>query len=201
MYKRERAAYLVDKFLGFNLVSPTTIRNIDGEVGSLQKFIFDAEELKTLEGFYYKEFNTRTEERKQELIKLWIFDYIIWNKDRHGGNVLIKDKKVYAIDNGMAFSRAFSVEYKPYTTFFNHLVPSEVIEALEKFYPIESEEPVNEAVEAVWRENERVLRDLLLELLSEKEVSACLGRMRLIRIFLRRYKGVIPHEVKEKLTF
>ena len=200
MYKNERAAYLVDKFLGFNLVPPTTIRSIDGEIGSLQQFIPDAQEITVLSGAYAKT-KMENEERKKELIKLWIFDYIIWNKDRHGGNVLIKDKKVYAIDNGLAFSTSSLGYWQSYEYFFNQPVPDEVIGALEKFYPIESEGPVNEAVEAVWRENERVLRDLLLELLSEQDVSACLGRMRLIRIFLRRYKGIIPLEVKEKLTF
>ena len=114
---------------------------------------------------------------------------------------MVKDEKIYAIDNGLAFSTSSLGYWQSYEYFFNQPVPDEVIGALEKFYPIESEEPVNEAVEAVWRENERVLRDLLLELLSEQDVSACLGRMRLIRIFLRRYKGVIPHEVEETLTF
>lgn len=42
-FKRERASYLVDKFLGFNLVPPTVIREIDGQIGSVQEFIPDTD--------------------------------------------------------------------------------------------------------------------------------------------------------------
>ena len=40
-YKRERAAYLVDRFMGLNLIPATVIREIDGKIGSAQEFIPD----------------------------------------------------------------------------------------------------------------------------------------------------------------
>lgn len=40
--RSERAAYLVDKFLGFDLVPTTVIKTIEGKEGSFQRFIPDA---------------------------------------------------------------------------------------------------------------------------------------------------------------
>lgn len=118
--EKERAAYLVDRFIGFDFVPPTVVRTIDGERGSVQKFIADAKEI----------CDTPQEERdsryKPDLIKLWIFDYIIWNADRHGGNALVKNGKVYAIDHGYTFlDRNALREYKSY---LNELIPQEIIE-------------------------------------------------------------------------
>lgn len=93
-YSNERAAYLVDRFLNFGLVPPTTIRTIDGRVGSFQQFIADAQLGMEVEGGKLS---------KDDRIKLNIFDLIISNRDRHGANYLIKDGKIVAIDHGYSF--------------------------------------------------------------------------------------------------
>ena len=84
---RERAAYVLDCLLGFNLVPPTILHLIDNELVSAQTWV--------------------TGERpdgEKEPIELEIFDYIIGNCDRHEGNWIIgEDGEIWAIDNAFAF--------------------------------------------------------------------------------------------------
>jgi len=95
-FRRERAAYLVDRFLGFGLIPPTVIREIDGEIGSMQQFIPDA---KT--EYQVSKDELAGDSSQQQLMKLWILDYIICSSDRKDN--LFKDGKIWAIDNGLSF--------------------------------------------------------------------------------------------------
>ncbi len=112
-YKRERAAYLVSEFFGFKLVPPTILRELNGEVGSVQEFIPDTEpgfKLTTRDrSSIFENVNVigkrRDKKYEEALAKLSVFDHLIWNIDRHGGNFLLKEGNVYAIDNGFAFNK------------------------------------------------------------------------------------------------
>jgi hypothetical protein len=102
--QNERAAYLIDLFLGLELVPPTVMRALPEmdadnpkmeQVGSIQQFIEDARVGKEL-----------TEEEKNkvpkdEVMKLTLFDYMLQNTDRHDENYLVKNNKLYAIDHGL----------------------------------------------------------------------------------------------------
>lgn len=156
-YKRERAAYLVSRILDFDLVPPTVIREVNGEIGSAQEFIPDAK-------FYSDYFHEGPKILKSELKKLSVFDYIIWNSDRHDQNFLItSNEKVHAIDNGLSFSqdglRLFWDDLSP--DFFD--LPEDIAEKINAFLadPLRKE----------------ILSDLLKELLSDAEVRACLKRI------------------------
>lgn len=107
-YKRERAAYLFDKIFNWGLVPPTVIRDIDGRVGSAQVFVEDA--------------STPTDDApseelgdtfKKDKLKLYAFDFLIGNDDRHG-NYLIKEGRIVAIDNGLTFQAPTENEYSLY---------------------------------------------------------------------------------------
>lgn len=94
---REVAAYLVSEQLGFHIVPFTTLRS-DGPfgAGSLQQHIeYDPE-------YHYFNF---TEEDKQLLKPVVLFDLLCNNADRKGGHVFFeKDThKLYAIDHGICF--------------------------------------------------------------------------------------------------
>ncbi|MFY9493123.1 MAG: hypothetical protein WAP55_01440 [Minisyncoccia bacterium] len=170
-FQRERAAYLLDKFLGFDLVPPTVVREIDGEIGSFQQFIPDAQPGRRVEHSELDEAAI-----KQQLIKLWIFDCIIFNSDRHWSNFLVKDKKVYAIDNGLSFGDEI---FYPHDSFFDVPIPPEIVEGIKKFL--------------LWKEGRKICEDLLGELLSSEEVAACMRRIERIASIIKQH-GQVPRE-------
>lgn len=113
-FKRERAAYLIDQDLGFNLVPPTVIRSIEGETGSLQMFVENATVAALLKD---------TNLPEADLMKMWLFDLIIRNTDRHKGNFLVSQDHVVAIDQGAAFGTSSAITYKD---FLGRQVPQEI---------------------------------------------------------------------------
>jgi uncharacterized repeat protein (TIGR03843 family) len=94
---REVAAYLVSETLGFHIVPFTTLRE-EGPygAGSLQQFIdYDSE-------YHYFNFS---EDDKQLLKPVVLFDLLVNNADRKGGHVFFEDDshKLFAIDHGICF--------------------------------------------------------------------------------------------------
>jgi hypothetical protein len=98
---RERAAYLISQFLEFDLVPPTVLKKVGGELGSLQEFIEDAKVAAECENTLRSQ-HSRLE---KQLERLAVFDLLIGNDDRHGGNYLIKNGEVFAIDHGLALNK------------------------------------------------------------------------------------------------
>lgn len=96
------------------------------------------------------------------MIKMGVFDCIIGNTDRHRGNFLVKDRKVYAIDHGYSFSGSG----RTWGNLNSEFVPSSVAEKLERF--------MNS------RESQSALRALLLEILPEEEVADFFSRLAVI---------------------
>lgn len=95
LYKRERAAYLVDRALNLGLIPTTVIRSIDGREGSLQEFIPDAANLWEI---------SDTEELEDQFYTSSYFDYSIWNKDRKDEHLLVTpERNMKGIDNGLSF--------------------------------------------------------------------------------------------------
>jgi hypothetical protein len=89
-YRAEVLAYEIDRVLGFNLVPPTIVRTLDGQVGSIQ---------------YFMNSSKIARPTVQSLNKQHFFDYLIDNRDRHGGNYLIAPNgHVISIDNGLSFT-------------------------------------------------------------------------------------------------
>lgn len=179
-YKRERAAFLVDKFLGFDLVPPTVIRKENGEIGSMQEFIPDPKEAYIL----LSDNKKRNRYIKDQMMKLWVFDYIIHNSDRHPGNCLVKDDTVRAIDHGFCFSR--DSLRRECEIFWDKPITSEIKEKLQAFL--------------AQKDMQRVLGDLLSELLFPEEIEALLNRIKAIEKVIRE-KGRVPIDLAEQLTF
>jgi uncharacterized repeat protein (TIGR03843 family) len=95
--QREVAAYLLSEQLGFHFVPFTTLRN-DGPhgPGSLQQYIeYDLE-------YHYFNF---TNEDKELLRPVMLFDLLINNADRKGSHIFFEDDthKLYLIDHGVSF--------------------------------------------------------------------------------------------------
>jgi len=94
---REVAAYVLSESLGFHIV-PFTILREEGPygTGSLQQFIdYDSE-------YHYFNFS---EEDKQLLKPVVLFDLLVNNADRKGGHVFFENEtdKLFAIDHGICF--------------------------------------------------------------------------------------------------
>jgi uncharacterized repeat protein (TIGR03843 family) len=93
---REVAAYLTSESLGWDLVPPTTLRE-GGPAGpgSIQLFIHADPE---------RHYFTFTEEEKQRLRPVVLFDLLVNNADRKGGHILLDaNERVVLIDHGLCF--------------------------------------------------------------------------------------------------
>lgn len=95
--KRETAAYLTSKALGWGLAPPTFLRDGTRGIGSVQLFIdHNPEE-------HY--FTLERDRYSRQLERMAIFDAIINNADRKGGHCLVDDDDhLWGIDHGLTFS-------------------------------------------------------------------------------------------------
>lgn len=93
---REVAAYLISEAGGWNLVPPTVYRSEGpGGPGALQLYIEHDPEIN-----YFK----FTQQQKDMLKPIVLFDAVINNTDRKGGHILIdQDSKFWLIDHGICF--------------------------------------------------------------------------------------------------
>jgi len=94
---REVAAYIVSEALGLHIVPFTTLRD-EGPygTGSLQQFVdYDP-------NYHYFNFS---EDDRQKLRPVVLFDLLVNNADRKGGHIFFEDDthKLYAIDHGICF--------------------------------------------------------------------------------------------------
>ncbi len=95
--KRETAAYLTSKALGWGLAPPTFLRDGTRGIGSVQLFIdHNPEE-------HY--FTLDRDRFARQLERIAIFDAIINNADRKGGHCLLDaDERLWGIDHGLTFN-------------------------------------------------------------------------------------------------
>jgi len=91
---REACAYLVDQAFGFDLVPPTVLRG--SELGECSLQVWDEEATLVIKDPDMDILST-------ELTKGAIFDYIVYNTDRHNKNYMYNEStdKLVFIDNGL----------------------------------------------------------------------------------------------------
>lgn len=156
LFMRERAAFLVSQFLGFDIVPPTVVRTIHGSQGSLQLFV-NGEPLRSIPTALSKQMYT-----------IALFDYLIWNKDRKGDNLLHSSSILVPIDNGLSFDDWFEnlITRNLDEYVFNQQPNNLVLQALSKFS------------QSTQIKNELQLE--LLKLLPKKAVDAFFFRLNLV---------------------
>ncbi len=108
-YQAEVAAYKLDRMLGLDMVPPTVVREIGGEIGSLQlwmegcKLYVDVQEQAP-----------QTEDWERQLSEMKLFDQLISNKDRYPRNYMVDGKwNLVLIDHSQAFWSTKELESDP----------------------------------------------------------------------------------------
>ena len=106
-YPRECAAWSISEHFGLDIVPPTAIREIDGDIGSLQLF---------LDPKFYKNHARATVAElaqardSEDWQKIAVLDWILANNERHGENMMVSTsdpKRIAAIDHGIILSSNF----------------------------------------------------------------------------------------------
>lgn len=98
LYRREVAAYALSRFLGWPRIPETIVREGPLGVGSLQRFVDDAD--------FDEHYFTLLErpEFHDDLKAICAFDLVVNNGDRKAGHCLPdEDGRVWAIDHGLSF--------------------------------------------------------------------------------------------------
>jgi uncharacterized repeat protein (TIGR03843 family) len=151
---REVAAYLTSQALGWDLVPPTVLRK-EGPSGpgSLQLYV-DVD----VEHHYF----TFSDEEKQRLRPVALFDLLINNADRKGGHVLMSpDGHIWSIDHGICFHQEDKLRTVIWD-FANEFIPEDLIADTQMFY--------DRLV------NDTELQQRYIDLLSEGEFHALIRR-------------------------
>lgn len=155
--KREAAAYVVCRALGWQLVPPTVLREGTRGLGSVQFYIdHDAEN-------HY--FTVQDDARFADTLRqLALFDFIVNNADRKSGHCLVgADDRLWAIDHGICFH----TEYKLRTViweFSGEPIDHELVDDMKAFRK-QLDDPTQPVAQQLCR------------LLTEEERKAMLNRL------------------------
>lgn len=161
LWKRERAAYLLSEWLGWQVVPPTVVREIEPlGIGSLQLYIDNDG------SHYFPLYETRADLHPQ-FLRMAVFDLLVNNTDRKSGHVLLersasRGDHVWGIDQGLCFHQDPKLRTVIWD-FAHEPIPEELVAAVE---PLVDEVPAGVA-----------------ELLSMEEVAALKSRAsRIVRL-------------------
>lgn len=155
--KREAAAYVICRALGWQLVPPTVLREGTRGLGSVQFYIdHNAEE-------HY--FTVQDDARFADTLRqLALFDFVINNADRKSGHCLIGgDERLWAIDHGICFH----TEYKLRTVIWEFSGEPVDVELLNDLKTLRQQ----------LTDPERTVSQQLCRLLSEEERKALFARL------------------------
>ena len=168
-WKWEIAAYRLDKYLGLNMVPPTVEKRFREDRGSCQKLVDYSMSLKEKYDKKIKTPNIKIYYWNRALFLQRAFDNLIANEDRHQNQYLItEDWRMILIDH----SRSFRTSRK----FTKKLIYDEKY----KEGPRLMKELPRAFVEKLKSLNFQVIKDIVEDYLTEKEINAVLTRRDLI---------------------
>ncbi len=138
LWRRERAAYLLSEWLGWDIVPPTVVREVEPlGVGSLQCYVDNDG------SHYFPLYETRTDLHPQ-FLRMAVFDLLVNNTDRKSGHVLLAASEtmnhvdhVWGIDQGLCFHQDPKLRTVIWE-FAHETIPSELVDAVE---PLAGEVP------------------------------------------------------------
>ena len=173
---RDQFAYELDKEL-FGLVPRTVVGRIDGDLSSIQEYVYDYRMLWDLN-------KEEIQKLRPELQKLWIFDYLIKNSDRNHGNILEKDGKIIAIDNSTSLGSE-----EPLYVAFDYIGEKLSPEIIEKVHALRTNRQMLE-----------ILRGRLEKFLPSTNVDGFFNRLKYVDDLLQKH-GMIPSSREMKKEF
>jgi len=160
--RREVAAYVVARALGWPNVPPTILRDGPEGLGSVQTFVtFDPEE------HYF----TLQERFVEDFRAVAAFDLVVNNADRKGGHCLLgEDGRIWLIDHGVCFS----AEPKLRTVIWEYLdepIPPSLLAGIERLgIALDEGGPDRDELGALLNEEELVaLRRRIAEIVASPE--------------------------------
>jgi uncharacterized repeat protein (TIGR03843 family) len=94
--RREYAAWLVDRSLGWNLVPPTVLRDGPAGFGAVQLFIDEDEEV---------DVRDLLETHADDLRRVALYDVVVNNADRKAGHLVVdRAGRLWSVDHGICFA-------------------------------------------------------------------------------------------------
>ena len=122
LYKREYAAYLLSRSLGWPSVPPTLIREGPHGVGALQLYVASDQQITYFD---------LIADSAEELLPFAVFDVVANNADRKGGHCLLGgDKRIWSIDHGLTFHPEFKLR-TVMMEFWGAPIPRHLLDSLE----------------------------------------------------------------------
>jgi hypothetical protein len=122
LYKREHAAFLLSRILGWPSVPLTLVREGPYGVGSVQLYVESEPEIT-----YFDLVSDRT----NDLEPFAVFDLLANNADRKAGHCLLgPDGRIWSIDHGLTFHVSFKVR-TVMTEFWGRPIPKPLLSDLE----------------------------------------------------------------------
>jgi uncharacterized repeat protein (TIGR03843 family) len=126
LYKREYAAFLVSRALGWPDVPLTLLREGPHGPGVFQLFVEHDPQVT-----YFDLIG----QHEDELRRFAVFDILVNNADRKGGHCLLgPDGRIWSIDHGLTFHPVFKVR-SVMMEFWGAEVPEELVNGLETLRP------------------------------------------------------------------
>lgn len=169
-WKWEIAAYCLDKYLNLCMVPPTVERQFEGKRGSCQLWIDSMMSLKKKVEDKIKTPSYKIFYWNRALYLQRTFDNLIANEDRHQNQYLItEDWRMILIDHSRSFRTSkkftkkliYNEKFKEGPTFIMKEIPKDLYEKLKTL-------------------NADVMKELVGEYLTDKEIEATLVRRELI---------------------
>lgn len=155
LFRREYAAFIASRALGWGFVPPTVIRHGPHGIGTVQLFVPADPRAQ------YYQFR---EQHQQELLKLAVFDFLVNNADRKAAHCLKGfDGRLWAIDHGLTFHEHPKLR-TVLTEYMGQVIPSWILRDLAGL--------LNRERKAT------ALRQSLAQLLDRKEVDLFFDRLR-----------------------
>ena len=154
LYKREYAAYMVARSLGWPQIPRTLIRDGPYGVGSMQLFVESDPNITYFD---------LVADNADELLRFAVFDVLTNNADRKAGHCLLgSDGAIWSVDHGLTFHHFFK-QRTVMLEFWGEQVPRPLLDDMSRLAKV--------------LESKAGVAPELAEMLSEREMGALQGRI------------------------